>query len=130
MRGLLVKDTEGTRIFDKESAQFFTTQVTYKLHADYKQLDDLIVDFHILTKIAFVPVKHEYIPDSLDNSHNSKDKALQLTKINSVKVFFNNEYMRWLYKNVFKLQETLIEEGYDENTAHLIAVEQLKKLFG
>ena len=130
MRGLLVKDTEGTRIFDKESAQFFTTQVTYKLHGDYKQLDDLIVDFHILTKIAFVPVKHEYIPDSLDNSHNSKDKSLQLTKINAVKVYFNNSYIRWLYTNVLILQETLIEEGHEEQEAQLMALERLKKLFG
>ena len=91
--GILQIGSMGRRFYDKEHQEFYYTQVSYSFARNFTDLNNVINLLHVLTKISFVPVKHPYDPSSIDPSVASKDKSDQLTKMNSVKVMFNNIYL-------------------------------------
>ena len=103
--GMIGSISAGTRVYDKETQKWYFTQLTLKFSPQYNEWNMVANKIHILNKISFTPVYLKYDKDSQDPVLSSKDKCIQINKLNRVKVFLNNQYY-WMLIEIYNKYAT------------------------
>jgi len=99
-------ETTATKIRKDVTGKIKYTQTpqTFIINEDkYPLMRTLIAQIRLLRQISFYPKIVKYNKESRDPILNSKDKVNQINALNSVKVYFNHDYAKYLFDEVLQL---------------------------
>jgi len=91
------KDVTGKVKYTQSPQTFIINENKYPL------IRTLIAQIRLLRQISFYPKIVKYNRESTDPILNSKDKVNQINALNSVKVYFNHDYAKYLFEDVLRL---------------------------
>jgi len=91
------KDVTGKVKYTQSPQTFIINEEKYPL------IRTLIAQIRLLRQVSFYPKIVKYNRESTDPILNSKDKVNQINTLNSVKVYFNHSYARYLFDEVLQL---------------------------